>query len=1535
MINKDIHTIQGISKDMAKCKADKSLAYDARNIRITARENETLLSITNEQGTKQVVFDNNNQSFRGDFLGHCVLNDYVIVFTKDESLSKNPDFIYLVNMGQKEKTLRVLFNGELKFDLKHPIETLGVYENEDIQKIYWVDGINQTRVINFKAPEETRLKWDDNSFDFVQNLELNEEVKITKLDDAGGVFHSGVIQYAFSYFNKYGQESNIFYTSPLNYISGTLRGSSPEEVVGNSFKINIENIDSRFEFLRIYSIHRTSIDATPNVKRVSDIDLSSKILVNSYTQKTFKLSPSDILIYDKYNKKYIPLTDIDSTSGAEEYISKWNLHYNYYNEINISPDNTSINLEPDSSIIIEYNNASKELEIKNYTLNYNIYPFSIIERKQTYNIEFVDNGSQGEVIEASRLLYVGGEKLIFQTITQKDNTLFLGNATINRAIIKKDIKQKLRGGTIKFTKKLISSISNTKGHYPYNIQLDKDNNIGGFKYNEWYRFGVQFQHITGKWSEPIFINDAYNGRKYSKITNYAFPSISTLDNKEYNIYIPKANYTLNRDVIIDLLNMGYHKARGVVVFPSINDRETIAQGIVCPTVYNMKDRINNAPFVQSSWFSRPNLQYDVDKYLNEWGELSDTSPESIVHNGDYYKENILEDEVKNTILNNHIKSLTKYGAWAEFRHNKALSGNYFRNCEIQSLTINDDYPYTTGFPKTRNKFIRDNEDGWYIDQSILTFHSPEIEFNDNFNKLDTSNLKMRIIGRVNVTGNISYSDVQIEGRKVSNKSLGFVPFRPGVSNQHPQAIKSLLTVPSWVDTNAKESSTDEANYFYATYPWNKSGSISHNYKDEKETEHSVLKYNRRSNLKFSFSTEYFKEPYYLEEEGSNTKTGVTPLIIHNSDQKQLIKIPSPKYSNLGDLNYFGNVDKIITPSLSDREYFTGYTTAFNKKDGYRLMGTSAVVDTNNYEEAQTGYITAVNRTGDAFLDPISMKYKSSTHAVFALNYTTDGNQRIMPTLLGQDNTPINKVIQPKDYDYPAWVKLDESDVTSKYHINQDVVYGINPPKYGGFWLCEVYKDKVSNRFGGQTKEAFVNNEWRVAGEPVDLNYRFDTVIEYNRGDTFFQRYDCLKTYPFTLEDKNQVVDIVSFMCESRINLDGRYDKNRGQINNLAMSPTNFNLMNNVYSQSDSYFTYRGLDDEMFKLDLFPNTVTWTKEKHLGSRIDTWTNLTMANTLDLDGDKGEITSLNTFNNEIFCFQKNALSNILFNSRVQIPTSDNVPIEISNGMKVQGKRYISNTIGCNNKWSIVESPNGLYFIDNITNSINLFNGQISSLSDSLGFRHWVSNYTDTEPWNPKDFNNFRAFYDRNNNDVYFVSKEECLGFSELLNKFTSFYSYEKVPTMFNINSDFYSIHKGSNSNLKLWENFAGDYNMFYGKFQPFSITVLSNEHPTMNKIFNVVEYNGDMFDTENNYLQNETFDTIEVWNEHQKGESELKWVKGRPSNLSKRYRVWKANVPRDSRNNRMRIRNTWAGIKLSKNKANKFKMRLNDIIVSYTV
>jgi hypothetical protein len=153
-----------------------------------------------------------------------------------------------------------------------------------------------------------------------------------------------------------------------------------------------------------------------------------------------------------------------------------------------------------------------------------------------------------------------------------------------------------------------------------------------------------------------------------------------------------------------------------------------------------------------------------------------------------------------------------------------------------------------------------------------------------------------------------------------------------------------------------------------------------------------------------------------------------------------------------------------------------------------------------------------------------------------------------------------------------------------------------------------------------------------------------------------------------------------------------------------------------------------------------------------------------------------------------------------------------------------------------------------------------------------------------------------------------------------------SYEETPYMFNINNSFYAI-----KNNKIWKQFAGDYNSFYGENKPYSITVISNPDSFYDKIFNTVEFRADTWD--NDRLLNTTFDTLEVWNEYQHGKSNLSNIFGKSSPLKRKFRVWRANVPRDSHNMRDRIRNTWAYIKLEHKNPSNYKTEFHDLMVHY--
>ena len=488
MIKQDIHVIKGMQKDISVSKFNSEFVFDAQNIRITAKEDNTLMAVTNEKGTKEIAIEG---ILEGTVIGYNVLNNYITVFTTGDK-----DYIYRLEYKDTYFDFKELYSGNLGFSIEHPIESIGVYENENIQKVYWVDGKNQPRIINIvKDKLFDNINYNDTSFDFVQELNLKEEVEIDRLESNNGTFSPGIIQYAFSYYNKYEQESNIFNISELSYISHLNRGGSPEDKISNSFRITIKNIDTRFEYVRIYSIHRTSIDSTPVVKLVTDLQTKDEIV-------------------------------------------------------------------------------------------------------------YVDTGNIGEYVDPTQLLYIGGESIVAKTITNKDNTLFLGNIELLRPSIPEELQKKIvlnTNETLKCsykTKTLKSSYNDS--YYLYSNQTS-EGNTSTFKSGEHYRFGVQFQYKDGKWSEPIFIKD------YTIPNNYK-PEFS--DNL---LSLVSPYFVLDKNITEELYKLGYRKARALVVFPSMQDRKILTQGMLCPTLFRAGSRRNNTPFSQSSWFIRPFL---VEERIN-------------------------------------------------------------------------------------------------------------------------------------------------------------------------------------------------------------------------------------------------------------------------------------------------------------------------------------------------------------------------------------------------------------------------------------------------------------------------------------------------------------------------------------------------------------------------------------------------------------------------------------------------------------------------------------------------------------------------------------------------------------------------------------------------------------------------------------------------------------------------------------------------------------------------------------------------------
>lgn len=1299
---------RGMNRDLSVSAFNPEFSFENVNLRLSTNEGNTTLSWVNERGTAPITNNSNQQiQLSGIPIGTAVLNNWLVVFTTNyTSGSTHPatDCIYRMNYNADKTTMTVtaLFTGNLNFCTKNPIETQVSYESENIQKVYWVDGRNQPRMINIVGTIDNS---DTTQFDFVPTLSLSETITVDKILGGSGMFNSGVIQYCFTYYRKNGQQSNIFYTTPLYYISHKERGARPDERVDNAFKIKVNNVDKRFDYLRIYSIQRTSLEGTPIVKRIQDISL-----------------------------------DIAGTS-----------------------------------------------------------------------VSYIDTGMHGDTLDPMELLYIGGETVIAGTMDQKDNTLFLGNLKLSRPFIESSLETSVKAGITlsETTRQFYSESINTEG-YAYTNQLSSyvigSNHTvpcSGFKTSDYYRLGVQFQYKTGKWSDPIFLED-----KQMSTAN-----MPTVTNGNSKVTVPIFKGVITNSVATSLRNSGYRKARAVVVFPSIQDRVSVCQGVVCPTVYTRTQREQDRNlYAQSSWFFRTSRGSSTD-YQN---------PNS--------------------------GAVRPKGGSGELPYvNKGNAVTNIREVEIE------------GSFDTDNRFRSDT--------SFMTFHSPEIEFDDRMSLLDYTGVSGHKVGNAQFTHTFSDIDIQTETPTASSLGSGFI--HKSFSETGPYGVVSGLFYEDFFlfgDTDSiRTNEVQQSPYKWVVYPWNSEGSLNNdiNRPADKGVATAVLKKKVISNLRYADTT----------WDNSAVDIAITPgknPRLFTGDEVSILKFDK-------DL-YMGNVNTMLIPDNLDGKYFAFSSANWDPT-------TANMITPFNYN---VQWKTFANFEGTS----------SSNRALWY--YNTNGNPpQWESTIVSTGPTYLDLALR-KDY------------VKMKYKSTPHLVFGgsINSWAEDCLPIIEFTQARSSDtRFGGTTEDALRENTWIPCGEPVTLSSSGNTTYYYSYGDTYYQRYDCLKTYAFTREDVNQVVEIGSFMLETRINIDGRYDRNRGQMNNLNMNPTNFNLINQVYSQTNNFFTYKIQNSDYYRDSVFPNQITWSLTKTSGADVDLWTNVTLASMLELDGENGAVTRIEKFNDSLIAFQDAGIAQILYNENVQIASTTGVPIEIANSGKVQGKRYISDTIGCSNKWSIVSTPTGIYFIDSYEKSIYLFNGQLTNLSGGAGMNVWAKNNIPNpdNQWTPNAFENFKSVYDRMNQDILFINSSTSLAWSEKMSSFTSFYDYQGTPYFENFDDTGVWI----TSNGKLWKHNAGTYCNFFGIQKPYSMTLVGNPEPQTDKIFTnlemaaCIENEGTVSNSV--FTPYIPFSHLEVWNEYQHGTAELEHLTGSDAmrhfesgakSLARKFRLWRCDIPRDN-------------------------------------
>jgi len=486
---------------------------------------------------------------------------------------------------------------------------------------------------------------------------------------------------------------------------------------------------------------------------------------------------------------------------------------------------------------------------------------------------------------------------------------------------------------------------------------------------------------------------------------------------------------------------------------------------------------------------------------------------------------------------------------------------------------------------------------------------------------------------------------------------------------------------------------------------------------------------------------------------------------------------------------------------------------------------------------------------------------------------------------------------------------------------------------------------LNNIYGGNTYEAKTRSVYIDIGEYKTITSNEITIL--SPGDTYVQNYQFLRIGKTDTEVLNtripQISEIVSFPVETTVDLKNRNDLSLFNWDNrFQPKDEEYHKYNRVYSQQPTLIKSTAKPDNFRKVESFDTRIQATKLKIPNETIDSWTDILVNEVIDLEGVYGPINNIKVFKDRLISFQDKAISNISVNPRIQVQANDGVAIELGRGSVLYDYDYITTQSGSINKWSILETKKGIYYYDLLNKAIGRIpdatNTFLSDIKGQHSFFNNNYNYNLLKTDNPLIKKGVVFGYDNYNNDVYFTlhlnnndgirkdDKSFTWCYNELKEEFIDL-KPGYIPSHY-INQGEKLILTNPDNN-KLYEQYKGEYNKFFDKYEPSYITLMVNPEANKDCVFNNIMYKSEL------YLRNvdqpkKTLTGIQAYNEYQDtGLIPLKL--SRNLNLRRKFRDWKANIPKDGRD---RIRNPWMFLKLELDNEDNYKMILHDIIVFYS-
>ena len=271
------------------------------------------------------------------------------------------------------------------------------------------------------------------------------------------------------------------------------------------------------------------------------------------------------------------------------------------------------------------------------------------------------------------------------------------------------------------------------------------------------------------------------------------------------------------------------------------------------------------------------------------------------------------------------------------------------------------------------------------------------------------------------------------------------------------------------------------------------------------------------------------------------------------------------------------------------------------------------------------------------------------------------------------------------------------------------------------------------QYGGDGQQAIESTIYIACGHihplRTDDDYHVSKVFG---GDTFVSMYSHQTTT--SPDPQNGISKVEVFPVESFVNTDMRSglhlqagDIEEGHDQSSAPFSNDW-FYNPVYSQEKNLKRYTSVPQDQCDITNLPYQIAYSQTKVSGEKTDAFRQFPLYNFHDVEATYGKITSLQTFNNEIYFTQEKAFAKLIVNPRTFLSDeSTGTSIFTGTGDTVQAHEYYSVEYGTRHAFSVVQSERNLYYVDALREKILRFDGKkVDALSDLKGIKSEMSKY-----------------------------------------------------------------------------------------------------------------------------------------------------------------------------------------------------------------